>query len=137
MRLRAAPALLVAVLLLAGCVYYPTVADIGGVRIRPQNGRAVRHGTGLAIYADLANTGKYGDALIAVATPVGKGEIVDATATPIARLEVPGATTVPLTAEGAHVRLPTLSRAVAPGEVLVVTLVFEKSGEIGVPTRVE
>jgi copper(I)-binding protein len=135
MRRGAALALLLP--LLAGCVYYPTIEDTGGVRIRPQNGRAVRKGGALAVYVDLASTGKFGDALVAVTAPVGKGEIVDAAGAPLTRLEVPGATTVPLTAQGAHVRLTDLTRAVAPGDVIVVTLVFEKSGHIGVVTRVE
>jgi copper(I)-binding protein len=136
-RLCVAPALLLVLLLLAGCVYYPTIEDTGGVRIRPQNGRAVRQGAGLAVYVDLASTGKYGDALVGVTAPAGKGEIVDAAGAPIARLEVPGATTVALSAQGAHVRLSELKQAVVPGDVIVVTLVFERSGQIGVVTRVE
>jgi copper(I)-binding protein len=133
----AAATLLVAVLLLAGCVYYPTVEDVGGIRIRPQNGRAVRQPDGLAVYVDLASTGKYGDALVAVTTPVGKGQVVDAAGVPLARLEVPGATVVPLTAQGAHVRVTELVRAIPPGEVILVTLVFERLGQVGVVTRVE
>jgi copper(I)-binding protein len=97
----------------------------------------VRQADGLSVYVDLASTGKYGDALVAVTTPVGKGQVVDAAGAPLARLEVPGATIVPLTAQGAHVRLTELVRAVAPGEVILVTLVFERSGQIGVVTRVE
>jgi len=42
-------ALVLVGLLLAGCTYYPTIEDIGGIRIRPQNGRAVRQPTGLAV----------------------------------------------------------------------------------------
>lgn len=137
MRRGAAPTLLLAVLLVAGCVRYPTIDDVGGIRIRPQNGRAVRLANGLAIYVDLASTGKYGDALVAVTTPVGKGQIVDAAGAPLARLDVPGTTVVPLTAQGAHVRLTELVRAVGPGEVILVTLVFERSGQLGVVTRVE
>ena len=133
----AALALLLGVVLLAGCVYYPTVEDIGGVRIRPENGRAVRRADGLAVYVDLASTGKFGDALVGVATPVGKAQLVDASGAPLTRLEVPGAATVPLTLEGPHVRLTELTRAVVPGEVIIVTLVFEKSGQLGVVTRVE
>jgi len=133
----AALALLLGVVLFAGCVYYPTVEDIGGVRIRPENGRAVRRVDGLAVYLDLASTGKFGDALVAVIAPVGKGQLVDGSGVPVARLEIPGTAVVPLTAEGVHVRLTELVRAVVPGEVIIVTLVFEKSGQLGAVTRVE
>ena len=130
-------ALALLLVLVAGCVYYPTVEDIGGVRIRPENGRAVRRADGLAVYLDLASTGKFGDALVGVVTPIGKGELVDASGVALARLEVPGTAAVPLTAEGPHVRVTELVRAVVPGEVIIVTLVFEKSGQLGVVTRVE
>ena len=137
MRRGAAPALLLVALIVAGCVYYPTVEDIGGIRIRPENGRAIRQPDGLSVYVDLASTGKYGDALVAVTTPVGKAQLVDGAGAPLARLEVPGATVVALTAQGAHVRLTELTRAVAPGDTILVTLVFERIGQVGAVTRVE
>lgn len=137
MRRGAAPALLLAILLLAGCVYYPTVDDVGGIRIRPEHGRAVRRAGGLDVYLELTSTGKSGDTLVAVMTPIGKGQVVDATGAPLPRLTIPGATVIALTAQGAHVRLTELARPVVPGEVIVITLVFERSGQIGVVTRVE
>ena len=49
----------------------------------------------------------------------------------------PGATTMSFTPEGPHVVLSELTRALTPGETTIVTLIFEKSGGIGVITTVE
>jgi copper(I)-binding protein len=138
MRRLAAPAVLLAVLLAAGCVYYPTVKDLGGVRIRPMNGHAVRQPTGLAVYMDLESTGKYGDALVAVLCDVAKAaQLVTATGVPVTRLEVPGVSVVRLQPESLYIVLSDLTRPVLAGDVLIVTLVFEKSGQIGAITRVD
>ena len=125
-------------LLLAGCVYYPTVADVGGTRIRTENGRAVREGAGAHVYFDVNSTGKYGDALVGVAAaPLARqAQVVNAGA-PVARLEIPGATTVKFAPGGPHVVLADLQRPLARGETIIVTLQFEKSGGIGVVTVVE
>jgi copper(I)-binding protein len=125
-------------LLLAGCVHYPTVMDTGGVRIRTENGRAARRGADLAVSFDVVSTGKYGDVLVGVTTPVaGQAGLVDGSAAPLGRLEIPGATTVHFTAEGPHVVLSELRRPVERGETFIVTLLFEKSGGIGIVTLVE
>jgi copper(I)-binding protein len=137
MRRRAALGLLA--LAAGGCVYYPTAPDLGGVRIRPHNGRAVRQPAGLVIYMDLDSTGKYGDALVAVLAPViAKGvAVVDQTGQPIPRLEVPGEARVSLSPAGPRIVLTDLTRPVVPGEIIIVTLVFEKVGNIGAITKVE
>jgi copper(I)-binding protein len=138
MRRRLAPLLLLA-LAIAGCVYYPTIPDVGGIRIRPQNGRAVRQPTGLALYMDLDSTGKYGDAVVGVIAPdVAKSAVlVDQAGQVVPRLEVPGTAVVRLFPQGPHILLTELARPVAPGEVVLITLVFEKVGNIGAITRVE
>jgi copper(I)-binding protein len=137
MRRRAALWLLA--LALGGCVHYPSVDDVGGIRIRPQNGRALRHQGGLVLYMDLDSTGKYGDAVVAViAPPVAKSAVLlDQTGRPLSRLEVPGETRLRLFAEGPRIVLSDLTRPVVPGEAIIVTLVFEKIGNIGALTRVE
>jgi hypothetical protein len=61
---RAAP-LALALLLLAGCTYYPTVDDTGSPRMEPKNGRLVRTAGGAVCYFDLESTGKFGDLLVA------------------------------------------------------------------------
>ena len=125
-------------LLLAGCVYYPTIMDAGGTRIRTENGRAVRDGAGVRVYFDVNSTGKYGDVIVGVvAAPVAKqAQVVNGTS-PVARLEIPGATTVKFAPDGPHVVLADLQRPLTKGETFIVTLQFEKSGGIGVVTVVE
>jgi copper(I)-binding protein len=122
-----------------GCVHYPSAPDLGGIRIRPLNGRAVRQPTGLVLYMDLDSTGKYGDAVVAVLAPViaKSAVVVDATGQPVPRFEVPGETRVRLFPEGPRIVLTDLTRPVIPGEILIVTLVFEKVGNIGAITKVE
>jgi copper(I)-binding protein len=132
-------ALAVLVLLLAGCVYYPTVMDAGGTRIRTENGRAVRDGEGARVYFDVNSTGKYGDFIVGVlAAPVAKqAQLVDGGASPVPRLEIPGASTVKFAPDGPHVVLSDLPRPLTKGETFIVTLQFEKSGGIGIVTVVE
>jgi copper(I)-binding protein len=130
-------ALAALLLLAAGCVTYPSVVDIGGVRLRTENGRAVREGDRARVVFDVVSTGKYGDVLTGVSTPVAQqAQLVEAAGGPLARYEVPGATTVKFTADGPHVVLIGL-RPLAPRETFILTLQFERSGSIGVVTVVE
>jgi len=123
-------------LLLAGCVHYPTVMDSGGVRIRTENGRAVRQGDGLVVSCDIASTGKYGDVIVSVTTPVARqAQLVNGRGAPLG--EVPGATTVHFTPAGPHIVLTDLQRPVERGETFIVTLMFQKSGGIGIVTLLE
>jgi len=123
---------------LAGCVHYPSVVDVGGTRIRTENGRAARHGDRLAVFFDVVSTGKFGDIITGVSAPVAaQAQLVDAPGAALMRLEIPGATTVKFTAEGPHVVLTGLQRPLTPRETFVLTLQFEKSGGIGVVTVVE
>jgi copper(I)-binding protein len=123
---------------LAGCVHYPSVVDVGGTRIRTENGRAARHGDRLAVFFDVVSTGKFGDIITGVSAPVAtQARLVDAPGAALMRLEIPGATTVKFTAEGPHVVLTGLQRPLTPRETFVLTLQFEKSGGIGVVTVVE
>ena len=133
-----AAALAVALLLTAGCVNYPTVMDAGGTRLRPDRGRAVRKADSALVYFDIKSTGKYGDVIMAVYSPVAKqASLVGAGGDPLTRVEVPGATVMSFTPEGPHVVLSELTRSLTPGETIIVTLIFEKSGGIGVITTVE
>jgi copper(I)-binding protein len=122
----------------SGCVYYPTVMDTGGVRIRTENGRAVRQGADLLVTLDVLSTGKYGDTIVGVVSPVAKQALlVNGTGGPVNRLEIPGAATVKFTPDSTHVVLASLQRPVERGETFIVTLLFEKSGGIGVVTLLE
>jgi len=129
---------LVLLLLAGGCVYYPTVADVGGVRLLPERGRVVRSGDGALFFADINNTGMFEDVLVRVEAPIAKrAQLVSQTGAPLARLLVPGTSQVRLHAGGERVALSELTRELKPGEVVIVTLYFEKSGALGVVSPVE
>ena len=131
-------AALAALLLASGCVYYPTVMDTGGVRLRTENGRAVRQGADLVVTFDVVSSGKYGDVIVSVTTPLARqAQLVNGRGAPLGRLEVPGATTVHFTADGPHIVLADLQRPVERGETFIVTLMFQKSGGIGIVTLLE
>lgn len=131
-------ALAVALAGLAGCVRYPTVMDIGGVRILPERGRVVREGAGALFYVDINSTGKFDDVMTRVETPIARrAQIVGPTGAPLVRLLVPGATLVRLQPGGRRVVLSELTRELKAGEVVIVTLVFEKTGAVGVVSPVE
>ncbi|MGH7278589.1 MAG: hypothetical protein ACREJG_07860, partial [Candidatus Rokuibacteriota bacterium] len=87
------PALVLAVLLIAAaCVHYPAIEDIGGTRITPEKGRAVRSAAGADFYVTLNSTGKYGDTLLGVSTPVARrAQVVAGDGDPLEALSVPGA----------------------------------------------
>ena len=56
---------------------------------------------------------------------------------PLTQLEVPGATTMKFAADGPHIMLDQLTRPLTPGETIIVTLLFQKSGGVGIVTLVE
>src|SRR5215468_5744526 len=76
--------------LLGGCVYYPTVEDVGGVRLQPEHGRIVREGDGALFFVDINSTGMFEDALVRVETPIAKRtQLLSQSGEPLARLLVP------------------------------------------------
>jgi hypothetical protein len=99
-----------------GCVHYPTVIEAGGTMIRPDKGRAVRQGPGAVVYFELKSS--------------GSGQ-------PLTRVEVPGATVMSFTPTGPHVVLSELTRPLELGDTVIVTLVLEKTGGLGVIATVE
>jgi copper(I)-binding protein len=126
------------VLAAAGCVHYPTVADTGGVRLQPERGRAVREGDTAAFYVELRSTGKFGDVLTGVLSPVARqAQLVNGAGAPIAALEIPGTMTVNFVPGGPHAILSDFTRPLVPGETIIVTLMFQKYGALGVVTVVE
>ena len=125
-------------LLLGGCVYYPTVGDIGGVRLLPERGRIVRNGDGALFFVDITNSGNSADFLGRIEVPIAKrAQLLGLSGEPLARLTVPGASSIRLHAGGERVVLSELTRELRAGEVVIVTLTFEKSGAIGVVSAVE
>ena len=129
---------LVFLLLVAGCVYYPSVEDVGGVRLLPEHGRVVRNGDGALFFVDINSTGMFEDALVRVETPIAKrAQLLTQTGEPLTRLSVPGTSLVRLHPGGERVALSELTRELKTGEVVIVTLFFEKSGALGVVSPVE
>ena len=126
------------VLACGGCGRYPGVTDAGGTMMRPDRGRVVVLGERAAVYFDLKSTGKFGDVITAVHTPVARqARLVDARGAPLERVEVPGAVVMKFTATGPHVVLSELTRPLLLGDTIIVTLVLEKIGGLGVIATVE
>ncbi|MGH7314579.1 MAG: copper chaperone PCu(A)C [Candidatus Rokuibacteriota bacterium] len=126
--------------LAGGCTYYPSVVDMGGVRLRPEEGRAVRstNGQEAAVYFKLNSTGKYGDVLRGAESPLARtAELRGPGGSRVREVEIPGATVVPFERGGPHIALSDFTRTLEQGEVIIVTLHFEKSGPLGLVTVVE
>ena len=136
-RRRALVVLLLGAALLGGCVYFPSVREVGGVRFKPERGRLVRDGDGAVFYAELASTGKYGDTLLGASLPVARRARLLSAGGPVDRLEVPGESLFVFGPGGPRVEFAELTRPLAPGEVLIVTLSFAKYGNLGVISVVE
>ncbi|MGH7323431.1 MAG: copper chaperone PCu(A)C [Candidatus Rokuibacteriota bacterium] len=130
-----------AVLLLAGaCTYFPSVRDTGGVRLRPERARAVRSSgaSEAVVYFLLRSTGKYGDVLTGAKTEVARrAELRSSANRRVDEIEIPGETVVSFEEKGPRVVLTDLTRTLNPGEVIIVTLHFQKSGSLGLITVVE
>lgn len=122
---------------LGGCVYFPSVREVGGVRFKPERGRLVRDGDGAVFYVELASTGKYGDTLLGASMPAARRAQLVSAAGPVDRLEVPGETVFVFGPGGPRVVFSELTRPLSPGEVVIVTLNFVKYGNLGVISVVE
>ncbi len=130
--------LLAGVLLAAGCVYYPTVEDVGGVRLLPEHGRVVRSGDGALFFVDINSVGMFEDSLVKVETPIAKrAQLLTQAGEPLAKITVAPTALTRLHSGGEKVALSDLTRELKPGEVVIVTLFFEKSGALGVVSPVE
>jgi copper(I)-binding protein len=138
-RARAVAALaLVGALASGGCVHYPTILEAGGTMLRPDKGRLVRLSEGAEVYFDLRSNGMYGDTVKSVVTPVARvAQLVDGKGQPLATYELPGAKVIVFDAKGPHVVLKELTRPLVPGESVIVTLMMDKSGGLGVIAVVE
>ena len=134
---RAAPLVLI-LLLLAGCTYYPTVADTGSPRLEPKNGRLVRTAGGAVCYFELESTGKFGDLLVSAESAAARRvAIVSANGAPVSSIAVAGQSRLDFRPDGPRITLSELTQPLTPGDGVIVTLVFAKSGRIGVVSRVE
>ena len=133
---RLAAALLL--LALGGCTYYPAVTDTGSPRLEPKNGRLVRTTGGAVCYLELESTGKYGDLLVSAESPAARRvEILTGDGQRAGAIAVPPFSRVDFRPGGPRIALSDLTRPLSPGDGVIVTLVFSKSGRIGVVSRVE
>ena len=125
-------------ILLGGCTYYPTIRDTGSPRIETRNGRLVRVDGGAICYMEIANTGKFEDTLIAAESRSARRvEIVAGRGQPAALIKVLPETRLTFDADGFRIVLSELTQPMVPGDGVIVTLIFEKSGRIGVVSVVE
>src|SRR3989442_6669856 len=86
---------------LGGCVYYPTVADVGGVRLLPERGRVVRNGDGALFFVDITSTGMFEDILLRLETPIAKrAQILSQSGEPLTRRNLPGTSPLRVHAAG-------------------------------------
>ena len=122
----------------AGCTYYPTIVDTGGPRLEPKNGRLVRTDAGAVCYFELESTGKFGDTLLSAESQFARRVQIEASnGAPIGTLDVPGFSHLDFRPDGLRITLSELTEPLVPGEGVIVTLVFAKSGRIGVVGKVE
>ncbi len=137
---RAAGVVLALLALAAGCTYYPTAPDVGGVRLQPEKGRAVRSPSAneAVVYFDLNSTGKYGDVLVGAEAPVARrAELRSPSGRQVSEIDIPGQSVLKFDKDGPRIVLSDLTRTLTPGEVIIVTVYFQKSGAIGIITVVE
>ena len=124
----------------AGCSTYPTIQKAGGVRIRPENGRALHAapaGGTAVVYVDVVNSGGADDTLIGVLSDAAGRAELRSRHKRIADVSVPALTTVTLASDDRHIELYDLKRELKVGDVIIVTLLFEKSGAVGAITVVQ
>jgi copper(I)-binding protein len=130
--------LALAALVLGGCTYFPTVRDTGGVRMEPKNGRLVRVQGGAVCYFDLESTGKFEDTLLSAESQAARRvQIVSDDGRPLPVVRVPGETRLVFGPGGPRITLAELTQPLTPGDGVIVTLIFAKSGRIGVVSVVE
>ena len=133
-------ALLAVLALAAGCTSYPSLAKTGTVKVRPENGRVLSPasaGGKATVYVDVVNNGGADDTLMGVMSEVaGRAELRSRHGT-IDHIVIPAATMVPLASEDRHIQLYDLKRELREGDVIIVTLLLQKSGAIGAITVVK
>jgi len=126
---------------IVGCtVSYPTVDQLGEPLIRPENARVLHPalaGGSAVVYVDVVNRGGADDTLVGVLSDVaGHAELRDRSGR-LGKVSIPPASTVALTSDGRHIELYDLKQPLRTGDVIIVTLLFEKSGAIGAITAVQ
>lgn len=130
-------------LLLAMAVAAPAWAQ--GVTVEQPWTRAAAQGGVGGAFMTLKNAGAAADKLVSVTTPVaGKVELHQSSREgdvmrmrPVTGIEVPAGGSVTLAPGGLHVMMMGLTRPLAPGERVPLTLTFEKAGAVQVEAAVQ
>lgn len=116
-----------------------------GITVEQPWTRAAAQGGVGGAFMILKNSGAAADRLVSVSTPVaGKVEIHQTTREgdvtrmrPVAGIEVPAGGTVTLAPGGLHVMMMGLTRPLAVGERVPLTLTFERAGAVQVEAQVQ
>jgi periplasmic copper chaperone A len=101
-------------------------------------------GTG-AVYATLVNAGKDRDALVAATSDAAEAVEIHESyqesgmmkMRPVTKIDVPAGKTVEMKPGGYHIMLLNLTRDLKAGQVMELTLVFEKAGKVPVTAQIK
>lgn len=131
-------ALALLLVVLSGCTYFPSIRDTGGPRIEPKNGRIVRTEGGAICYFDLESTGGFGDTLLAAESRAARSVLImTAAGAPSAAIPVLAESRLVFSPGGYRIALGELTQPLVAGDGIIVTLIFAKSGRIGLVSVVE
>jgi len=123
----------------------PGTVTLGTLRIENAWTRAAGQGAQGAGFVTIRNTGSEADTLVAASTP-GAGRVELHTSLregdvmrmrPVANIPVPAGGSVALAPGGLHMMLMGLTRPLAVGQVVPVTLRFERAGQVTVNMAVQ
>jgi copper(I)-binding protein len=115
------------------------------LRVENAWARPAAKGQNTAAYLTIVNAGSSADVLKAVETPLGKASLHQSSMSGgVARmrpmdqgLRAPARRTVVLAPGGDHIMLSGLVRALAPGQKIPATLVFQHAGRVKIAISVE
>jgi periplasmic copper chaperone A len=101
-------------------------------------------GTG-AVYAALVNAGKESDALVAAVSDAAEAVEIHESyqesgmmkMRPLARIDIPAGKSVEMKPGGYHIMLLNLTRDLEAGQVVQLTLVFQRAGKIPVTAQIK
>jgi periplasmic copper chaperone A len=143
------PALTLAALLLVvlgACTSSPAATPTSaGIAVSGAWARAAAMNGTSAAYLTIANGGSTADRLLSVSTPAAMSAQVHQTMSdpsgmtgmqPVAGVDIPAGGQVTLEPGGYHIMLMELTKPLAPGETIQLTLVFEKTGPVVVMAEV-
>ena len=137
------PALTRAALLAAACVVLP--ARAADITVQQPFARAAMQGGVGGAFMTIQNGGAAPDRLLSAASPVARSVEIHATIRdgdvmrmrPVTAVEIPAHGAVQLQPGGLHVMMMGLTKALAQGETVPLTLTFERAGAVTVSVPVQ